>query len=161
MTRGRRFASAATPYRGRPPGVSGARLERGGCRLAAGSLAGVLFDMDGTLVDSEKVWDVALVELADRYGGVLSAPARARMVGNSAAESMVILHDDIGQPWRDPATSVAWLEERMKELFAAGLVWRPGAVELLGELRAAGVPMALVTATRRDLVDVALETIGR
>jgi HAD superfamily hydrolase (TIGR01509 family) len=124
-------------------------------------LAGVLFDMDGTLVDSEKVWDVGLTELADRYGGVLSGLARARMVGTSMAESMSILHDDIGQPWRDPAASVAWLEQRMLELFAAGLVWRPGAAELLAGLHAAAVPMALVTATRRHLVDVALRTIGR
>jgi len=121
----------------------------------------VLFDMDGTLVDSEKVWDVGLTELAGRYGGVLSAVARARMVGTSMAESMSILHDDLGQPWRDPDASVAWLEDRMRELFAAGLVWRPGAAELLARLSAAGVPMALVTATRRHLVDVALETIGR
>jgi HAD superfamily hydrolase (TIGR01509 family) len=124
-------------------------------------LAAVLFDMDGTLVDSEKVWDVGLTELAVRYGGTLSAPARARMVGTSMAESMEILHGDIGQPWRDPLTSVTWLEDRVKELFAAGLVWRPGAAELLAEVRAAGIPMALVTATRRHLVDVALETIGR
>jgi len=121
----------------------------------------VLFDMDGTLVDSEKVWDVGLTELAGRYGGVLSAVARAQMVGTSMAESMSILHDDLGQPWRDPDASVAWLEDRMRELFAAGLVWRPGAAELLARLSAAGVPMALVTATRRHLVDVALETIGR
>jgi len=121
----------------------------------------VLFDMDGTLVDSEKVWDVGLVELAQRYGGTLSAAARTRMVGTSMTESMTILHDDIGQPWRDPQASVTWLEERMRDLFGAGLIWRPGAAELLAGLRAAGVPMALVTATRRHLVDVALETIGR
>jgi HAD superfamily hydrolase (TIGR01509 family) len=120
-----------------------------------------LFDMDGTLVDSEKVWDVGLTELAQRYGGALSADARTRMVGTSMAESMSILHGDIGQPWRDPVTSVAWLEERVKELFGAGLVWRPGAAELLSELRTAEVPMALVTTTRRHLVEVALQTIGR
>ena len=36
-------------------------------------LAAVLFDMDGTLVDSEKVWSVGLTELATHYGGELSA----------------------------------------------------------------------------------------
>jgi len=74
---------------------------------------------------------------------------------------MSILHEDIGQPWRTVDSSVTWLERRVGELFAAGLVWRPGAAELLAELRLAGVPMALVTATRRHLVEVALQTIGR
>jgi len=125
-----------------------------------GALGAVLFDMDGTLVDSEKVWDVGLAELAAHYGGVLSPTARAAMVGTSMIDSMTILHEDIAQPWRDPAASTEWVEARMGELFAAGLVWRPGARELLAEVRAAGVPTALVTATRRPLVEVALTTIG-
>ncbi|MFS8480019.1 MAG: HAD family phosphatase [Micromonosporaceae bacterium] len=121
----------------------------------------MLFDMDGTLVDSEKVWQVGLAELAAEYGGVLSEAARLRMVGTSMAESMAILHDDLAQPWRDPLESTLWLETRVMELFAAGLAWRPGARELLAEVRAAGVPTALVTATRRPLVEVALRTLGR
>jgi HAD superfamily hydrolase (TIGR01509 family) len=123
-------------------------------------LEAVLFDMDGTLVDSEKVWDVGLRELARRYGGELSAAARTLMIGTSMAESMDILHNDITQPWRDPYTSVSWLERRVSELFAEGLIWRPGARELLAAVRAAGIPTALVTATRRHLVEVALGTIG-
>jgi HAD superfamily hydrolase (TIGR01509 family) len=120
----------------------------------------VLFDMDGTLLDSEKVWDVGLAELAAHYGGALSTAARVNMVGTSMRESMTILHADLAQPWRDPAASTEWLENRVLELFSAGLVWRPGARALLRAVRAAGVPTALVTATRRPLVDVALQTIG-
>jgi HAD superfamily hydrolase (TIGR01509 family) len=128
---------------------------------APNQLAAVLFDMDGTLVDSEKVWDVGLLELAQRYNGALSSAARARMVGSSMADSMMILHEDIGQPWRDVTDSLDWLEERVKGLFGEGLIWRPGALELLREVAAADVPAALVTATRKHLVDVALQTIGR
>ncbi len=121
----------------------------------------MLFDMDGTLVDSEKVWDVGLFELAERLGGRLSADARGRMVGTSMSQSMTILHDDLGITDADARANVAWLERRVQELFANGLDWRGGARELLAEVRAAGVPTALVTATRRDLVDVALDTLGR
>src|SRR5438309_1420519 len=55
-----------------------------------GGLAGVLFDMDGTLVDSEKVWEVALHELADRLGGRLSGPARAALLGVPPAGTVAI-----------------------------------------------------------------------
>ncbi|ROP34269.1 HAD superfamily hydrolase (TIGR01509 family) [Couchioplanes caeruleus] len=117
--------------------------------------------MDGTLVDSEKVWDVALHELAAHAGGTLSEPARLAMVGGSMAVSMRILRDDLGQPHRDEAADVRWLERRVAELFAGGLVWRPGAMELLRAVRAAGLPTALVTSTGRRLVEVALDTLGR
>src|SRR5262245_50381950 len=128
---------------------------------AGPSLAAVLFDMDGTLIDSEKLWEVALRELAVSYVGSLSADARALMVGTSTADSMRILHADLDQPWRDPVASGDWLDRRVLELFAGGLEWRPGAQDLLATVRAAGLPTALVTATRRQLVDVVLDTLGR
>ncbi|MBT8226008.1 MAG: HAD family phosphatase [Dactylosporangium sp.] len=120
----------------------------------------MLFDMDGTLVDSEKIWTIGLEELARHYGGVLSSAARWAMVGTNMTESMTILHDDLGQPWRDVAGSAGWLETRVKRLYADGLVWRPGARELLVEVRAAGLATALVTATARHLVEVALRSMG-
>jgi HAD superfamily hydrolase (TIGR01509 family) len=121
----------------------------------------VLFDMDGTLVDSEKLWDVALRELAAQYGGTLSDAARKAMVGSSMAASMRILHDDLGQPERDPRASAAWIDTRILELFRTGLSWRPGALTLLRAVRAAGIPTALVTSSSRPLVEVALDTLGR
>lgn len=123
--------------------------------------AAVLFDMDGTLVDSEKLWDIGLQELAAHYGGTLSEPARLAMVGTSMAVSMEILHTDLAQPWRDPAASAAWLDRRVAELFLTDLTWRPGALALVTAVRAATVPTALVTSTRRAVVEIALQTIGR
>jgi HAD superfamily hydrolase (TIGR01509 family) len=123
--------------------------------------AAVLFDMDGTLVDSEKVWDIALNELAERAGGRLSNEARLAMIGSSMGRSMQLLRDDLGQPDRDEAADVEWLTNRVFELFGSGLIWRPGAVELLHAVRAAGLPTALVTSTGRKLVEVALDTLGR
>ncbi|WP_444951981.1 HAD family hydrolase [Micromonospora ureilytica] len=121
----------------------------------------MLFDMDGTLVDSEKLWDVALQELAKEYGGELSVDARQSIIGTAMADSMRILHDDLGQPERDPEISAAWINTRILELFRSGLPWRPGAFELLSAVRAAGIPTALVTSSPRALVEIALDTLGR
>jgi HAD superfamily hydrolase (TIGR01509 family) len=121
----------------------------------------VLFDMDGTLVDSERLWDIGLQELAAQYGGTLSEAARLAMVGTDMAVSMEILHTDLGQPWRDPAVSAAWVDRRVGELFLTDLKWRPGALALVTAVRAAAVPAALVTSTRRAVVEIALETLGR
>lgn len=124
--------------------------------IAAGSLEAVLFDMDGTLVDSEPVWDEALKELARWLGGELSDEARRSTVGTNVPVSVRIVHADVGRPDADPELSGTRLIAEAAARFGAGLTWRPGARDLLAAVRAAGVPIALVTNTERPLVELAL-----
>jgi HAD superfamily hydrolase (TIGR01509 family) len=123
----------------------------------------VLWDMDGTLVDSEKLWTISIADTARRLGGEVSTAARAAMVGSNMAATLDILFDDLGLP-RDPdrqSAAGAHLVDRTRELFAAGMEWRPGARAALRTVRAAGWPTALVTNTERALTELALDTIGR
>ncbi len=131
--------------------------------LAVSDPLGVLWDMDGTLLDSEKLWDIPLYEYAEKLGGVLSLETRERMVGTNVPTTMRLLFADVGiEPTpADLADGAAWISRRTEEVFRAGLPWRPGAFEALQAVRSSGVPMALVTSTERSLTEVALDTIGR
>ena len=119
--------------------------------------------MDGTLVDSEKLWDVSINELYSRHGRVLAPEVRDSTVGGSADGVIRIVFDDLGlDPTPEHMAEVAdWMHDYVGELFATGLPWCPGARELLDALLAADVPMALVTNTRRVLTENALNSIGR
>jgi len=127
------------------------------------ALRAVLFDMDGTLVETEQLWGEAMFELAGQLGGRMSDEARAATVGTSMRVAMEILHADLGirrtdaELWDD----AAWVEGRTAELMAGGVEWRPGAPELLRGVRAAGLATALVTTTPRALADIVLRSIRR
>jgi HAD superfamily hydrolase (TIGR01509 family) len=123
----------------------------------------VLFDMDGTLVDSEKLWDISLAALYAELGGRMMPEVRASMVGSSSENTIRIIYNDLGLDL-DPvamAETDRWLHDYTAELFAGGLPWCDGAQELLEALAAEGTPMALVTNTQRALTEIALNSIGR
>ncbi|MCF6508868.1 HAD family phosphatase [Blastococcus sp. MG754426] len=125
-------------------------------------LAAVLFDMDGTLVQTEEYWGEAMFELAASLGGRMSPEARARTVGTSMRRSMQVLHADLGllRTEEQLQADARWVEERVAELMGAGITWQPGARDLVAAVRAAGLRAALVTTTPRRLADIVLGRIA-
>ena len=124
-------------------------------------LRAVLFDMDGTLVQTEEYWGEAMFELAARLGGRMSDEARGRTVGTSMRTSMGILYADLGVV-RTEEQLIAdgqWVEGRTAELMSAGIPWLPGAADLLRAVDAAGLRSALVTTTPRRVADLVLASI--
>lgn len=123
----------------------------------------VLWDMDGTLLDSEKLWDVSLAELAVRLGGEMTDGLRHSLVGANLRAAVSAVLEAFGHPvteagLRDAAT---FLDARTAELFAAGIPWRPGAPDALALAPGQGWGQALVTNTGRVLAEDALDTLGR
>ena len=87
----------------------------------------VLWDMDGTLFDSEKLWDVPLFELTEKLGGALSVATRQAMVGTNVPTTMRLLFAEVDvEPTEDDVReAVARIDHRMADLFRDELVVAP------------------------------------
>lgn len=122
----------------------------------------ILWDMDGTLVDSEPLWGIATAEMSREMGRTLTPEVRALTIGGTTAETVrtVARHAGIDLDDRCVASWTTWMLDRVTDLIRDSLGWRPGAQRILDACASAGVPCALVTNTARRLTDVTLETIG-
>jgi HAD superfamily hydrolase (TIGR01509 family) len=129
--------------------------------VTPGSLpAAVLWDMDGTLVDTEPHWIAAETALLARHGASWTHEQALQLVGSALPDSGRVLAEHLASETGvhlDPAAVVDELVEAVIAQVRAAVVWRPGALELLRSLAAAGVPCALVTMSYRSLA----ETVAR
>ena len=117
--------------------------------------AALLWDMDGTLVDTEPCWFAAEHALVAEHGRAWSDADALSLVGNDLLTSAQVLRErgGVDLPVR---RIVEVLTEDVRARVAAQVPWRPGALELLTAARRAGLPCALVTASWRTLVDAVL-----
>jgi HAD superfamily hydrolase (TIGR01509 family) len=122
----------------------------------AGRLSAVFFDLDGTLIESEEVWNDAVRQLAVNRGTVASDELLAKTHGLDQHRAMRLIHESLSWPVDDVESNVIWVADAVAATMRAGVVWRPGAVSLVSALRAAGVPIALVTSSYRDIVEIAI-----
>lgn len=123
-------------------------------------LHAVLFDMDGLLVDTEKVWGLVEAEVVERLGGEWGPDHQERLVGGSWDTTVAYM---LGLTGADVAPEVVarWLLDGMLTRLESGVEPLPGALELLAEVKAGGVRTALVTASLRPMADAVLASIGR
>ena len=112
------------------------------------SLQAVLIDMDGTLVDTERLWFVAEGDVVSQLGGVWRPEHQAALVGGNLRRTTRYMLDVTGVDIAEEDVA-AQLLDRMAELLSHDVTPLPGAAELLSDLHRAKVPCALVTATHR------------
>jgi HAD superfamily hydrolase (TIGR01509 family) len=121
-------------------------------------LQAVLFDMDGTIVDTEPYWIAAEYRLVESFGGTWSDEHAHALVGNALIASAEYLREHGGVPL-EPEEIVERLLDEVVRATRDAVPWRPGAVDLLADLGRRGVPCALVTMSYERLARVVLEQL--
>lgn len=112
-------------------------------------LKAALWDMDGTIVDTERYWIEAEHALVAAHGGQWSHEKAMQLVGQSLVYSAGILQEaGVALEVRE---IIDTLTGHVVSLVRESVPWRPGARELLEELHTAGVRCALVTMSEAPL----------
>ena len=121
--------------------------------------AAILFDMDGTLIDSEPIWFATEVAILAEYGFDLGPEHWIEVLGKPNEVVVSYLLGVSGIPLTPEQLNLR-IEDAMATRMSAGIELIAGAKELLTEVAAAGIPAALVSASTRRVVDSCLGSIG-
>ncbi len=112
--------------------------------------AAVLWDMDGTLIDSEHYWLSSEQELAESWGGKWSSDDGEKLIGMSLYESTSLIKQKVGIDL-SPQEITEILTDSVISKLEAAIVWRPGVLNLMTELQNLGIKTALVTMSMRRM----------
>lgn len=114
----------------------------------------IIFDLDGTLVDTEPLYSIASQRVLDAYGQIYTAELKQRCMGGAARVSAQIVIDEFGLPLT-PEAYLALREQHLIELFKQSPEI-PGAGEFIAAAYANGVRLGLATSSHRHLRDIKL-----
>ncbi|MGH3383173.1 MAG: HAD family hydrolase [Nocardioidaceae bacterium] len=118
----------------------------------------VLWDMDGTLVDTEPAWIAGEFRLAERHGGTWSEDHALNLVGNDLLTSATYIREHMGIDL-SPEQIVDALLDHVVEEVRRTVPWRPGALDLLLSHVEAGIPAALVTMSYRRFAQAVIDSL--
>ncbi|CEA08118.1 Phosphorylated carbohydrates phosphatase [Arthrobacter saudimassiliensis] len=115
-------------------------------------LQAVFWDMDGTIVDTEPCWIASEKELVAEFGGTWTDEDAKAMVGQALPVGAGLLQQaGVDLPVR---AIIDRMTAQVAEKVRRRVPWRPGARELLADLRARSIPCAMVTMSEPGLADV-------
>lgn len=122
-------------------------------------MIGIIFDCDGTLVDSMGAWHEVDRTLASEAGITLTEADAEAITTMSLPEASAYLHEQCGLGESNEAV-LEMIFDRMRAFYANEVEARPGALEFVRALHERGVPMAVASSTPADMLATCVERCG-
>lgn len=111
--------------------------------------AAVVWDLDGTVIDSEEYWIIAETEIVERFGGTWSHDDGLAVIGQGLSETALLMQERGVQLSREDI--IGAMTSRVLEKMDERMPWRPGAPELIRGLYNLGIPLAIATMAYAEL----------
>ena len=121
--------------------------------------AAVLWDMDGTIIDSEPYWLASERAFAAAHDSTWGHDEGLGVIGMSLYESSILLKERVGSSL-EPQQIIDQITDGVLAQLERAIPWRPGARELLQLLKENNVKTALVTASMHRMAQKVSEQIG-
>ena len=113
------------------------------------SPAAIVFDMDGTLIDSERIAQRTFDEVCRSFALVPNPEVYRRCIGTRGSETQAILRELYGPGFPLDPFFAAWSEAYREHAIDRPVPVKDGVLALLATCDARGIPMAVATSTRR------------
>jgi pseudouridine 5'-phosphatase len=122
------------------------------------SVTHVIFDMDGTLIDTESIYEQVHFNLCQKYGKVLTEEMNMKLLGTPTEKGLKLLIDELGIP-----TTFEEFHNEYKNIARRSFIKVPlmkGAERLIRHLHHHKIPMAIATNSERNAVDMKFKLFG-
>ena len=119
------------------------------------SIAAVIFDLDGVLIDSEGLWNEARMEITSEQGGRWREEAQRAMMGMSSLEWSRYMHEELGVPM-EPEQLSELVVSRLERLYRERVPVLPGAREAVIACSVVW-PLGLASSANRPLIELVLD----
>jgi mannitol-1-/sugar-/sorbitol-6-/2-deoxyglucose-6-phosphatase len=120
----------------------------------------VIFDMDGLLIDSERLWRQAETEVFQEIGVPITHEMTAQTIGMRMDEALRYLFARM--PWKEPSKKEVGkrMEERMLELVRKEGKEKKGAHAVIQLFAERNVPMAIASSSHNTLIQTVLDVLA-
>lgn len=120
---------------------------------------GVIFDCDGTLLDSMGIWQSLEIKIAQESGIALTEEERVVLNTNTPVQTARYFHEKYGIG-ANPQEILSFMDEVLEAFYRHEVEPRRGAVELVEELKRRKVHMTIVSSSPGSLLRLGLERVG-